>query len=112
MHHALERKRFSKALLGWTCTTCTQMWTREPTSLCPGVRTFHRWDTAHAAGYRTTTQWRKEGRKLKLGATPSAAKTRAPSYPNKWYDLYAEDQTTPIKARKRVTSQTEVTTDY
>lgn len=99
MSHALERHRFRNGTLGWRCVTCTKTWVREPRSHCPGVPTFYSWDAALAAGHRTATQWRKEHRKVKPDAVPTAAKDRGPTHPNEWYDLYSEDQTEPTRSK-------------
>jgi hypothetical protein len=98
MQHQTERERDDATKrLGWTCVTCQQWWVREPSSLCPGVRVYSTWDDAQAAGLRTRMQWNGERRKVDVAAMPRGAVVRGAAHPSEWYDLYAEDQTTPMR---------------
>ena len=101
--HQTERKReqvygWNRPRLGWTCHLCGQWWTKEPRSYCPGVPAYGDWDTAQSAGLRTITQWKAERRKVRPDAEPRGAMMRGAAHPNDWYDLYTEDQTTPMRA--------------
>lgn len=106
MRHQTERKRaayYQGHKLGWSCVTCQQWWTRAPTSSCPGVPAYHEWDAAQAAGLRTITQWKAERRKVLFGSTPRGAKMKGAAHPSEWYDLYAEEQTAPMRAKAKAT---------
>ena len=102
-YHQTERKReqiygWQRPRLGWTCVLCGQWWAKAPRSYCPGVPAYGEWDTAQADGLRTMTQWKAERRKVRPDAEPRGAMMRGAAHPNDWYDLYTEDQTTPMRA--------------
>jgi hypothetical protein len=99
MQHQTERERDEATKrLGWTCVTCQQWWVREPSSLCPGMRVYSTWDDAQKAGLRTRTQWKRERRNVDVAAQARGAVVRGAAHPSEWYDLYAEEQTTPMRA--------------
>lgn len=101
-HQTVARYRAGKRG-GWGCVTCGQWWvsTASPTSTCPGVLAFRTWEEAQAAGLHTETQWRAKRRKVLPDAQPRGAKMRGAAHPSDWYDLYAEDQTSPMRAAPR-----------
>jgi DNA polymerase-3 subunit epsilon len=91
--HRLERERLPTGRLGHRCVACLQSWTREPSSLCPGVPVYGSWDRAEAAGLRTQTQWKAQRRRVLVDAQPLAVYQTQRA----WYHLYAEAQTAPMR---------------
>lgn len=85
---------WARPRLGWKCIKCGRWFTKRPVSICPGVQAYYEWDKAAAAGLRTKTQWRAERRNLMPTAQPSGAMMCE----KECYWLYAEDQTSPMRA--------------
>lgn len=100
-YHRVERQTRPYRVghhLGWYCVVCEQWWTREPRSVCPGLRVYPGWDSAQAAGLRTQTQWKALRRRLRATAAPAGVVMRGPAHPNDWFWLYDEQQTQPMRA--------------